>query len=40
LWVRYTDAVAGEILLKRPRAVYVDEVYREEDFSQLGIGVA
>lgn len=40
LWVRYNDAVDDGLLLKRPRAVYVDEVYREEDFSQLGIGVS
>lgn len=40
LWVRYQDAVGGDLLLKRPVAVYVDEVYRQEDFDQLGIGVA
>lgn len=40
LWVRYEDAVEGATLLKKPKFVYVDKVYRREDFSQLGIGVA
>jgi hypothetical protein len=41
LWVRYEDAVnniSGQ-QVKRPRYVYVNPVYRQEDFSALGIGV-
>ena len=38
LWVRYEDAVDSNQLLKRPKAVYVNRVYKEADFSQLGIG--
>lgn len=39
LWVRYEDAVDSNVLLKKPKAVYVNKVYRESDFSALGIGV-
>jgi len=38
LWVRYEDSVSGSNLLKTPKAVYVNRVYKESDFSQLGIG--
>jgi len=38
LWVRYEDAVDTNVLLKKPKAVYVNKVYRETDFSVLGIG--
>lgn len=38
LWVRYEDNVADNTLLKKPKAVYVNRVYRQADFSQLGIG--
>ncbi len=38
LWVRYEDAVGSNALLKKPKAVYVNQVYREADFSALGIG--
>lgn len=38
LWVRYEAAVDGNSLLKRPKFVYVNRVYRETDFSGLGIG--
>ena len=38
VWVRYEDAVDSNVLLKKPKAVYVNKVYREEDFSALGIG--
>jgi hypothetical protein len=40
LWVRYEDAVDSSTLLKRPKFVYVNKVYRRQDFSQLGIGVS
>jgi hypothetical protein len=40
LWVRYEDAVSANTLLKKPKFVYVDKVYRDGDFSQLGIGVS
>jgi hypothetical protein len=39
LWVRYEDAVSSNALIKNPRAVYVNPVYRRESFSGLGIGV-
>jgi hypothetical protein len=39
LWVRYEDSVDSNVLLKKPKAVYVNSVYRESDFSALGIGV-
>jgi hypothetical protein len=38
LWVRYEDAVDSNTLIKKPKHVYVDRVYRESDFSLLGIG--
>jgi hypothetical protein len=38
LWVLYEDAVSGSALLKRPKAVYVSKVYKDSDFSLLGIG--
>jgi len=38
LWVRYEDAVSSNQLVKKPKAVYVNNVYREGDFSGLGIG--
>jgi len=38
LWVMYEEAVSSNSLIKKPKAVYVNKVYRESDFSQLGIG--
>jgi hypothetical protein len=38
LWVRYEDNVENNSLIKEPKYVYVNKVYRETDFSQLGIG--
>ncbi len=38
LWVRYEDAVSSSSLIKQPKAVYVDKVYMDGDFSGLGIG--
>jgi hypothetical protein len=38
LWVRYEDAVDSNVLLKKPKHVYVNKVYREGSFSALGIG--
>jgi len=38
IWVRYEDAVDSNTLLKKPKAVYVNKVYREAEFSALGIG--
>jgi hypothetical protein len=40
LWVRYEDLVENQTLLKKPKFVYVDKVYRRASFNQLGIGVA
>jgi hypothetical protein len=39
LWVKYTDAVESDFLVQLPQFVYVDKVYRDEDFRGLGIGV-
>ena len=41
LWVRYADEVDGtaNAIVKRPVAVYVEEVYDTGDFADLGIGV-
>jgi len=40
LWVRYADAedATAKALVKLPVAAYVEKVYEEGDFSQLGIG--
>lgn len=38
LWVRYEDSSDSKELFKKPKAVYVNKVYRESDFSALGIG--
>lgn len=40
LWVRYEDAedTAAKMLVKRPVAAYVEQVYPYGDFSGLGIG--
>lgn len=40
LWVRYEDDVTDNTLLKKPKHVYVNQVYREADFTGLGIGGA
>jgi hypothetical protein len=39
LWVLYEDDVSDNTLLKKPKAVYVNQVYRTANFSGLGIGV-
>ncbi len=40
LWVRYADQVdsSAEALVKRPLAVYVEQVYKYTDFTNLGLG--
>jgi hypothetical protein len=40
LWVRYADAEDedAKVLVKRPIAAYVEQVYEYGDFSELGIG--
>jgi hypothetical protein len=38
LWVRYEDSVSSNTLLKQPKAVYVSKVYKDSDFSLLGLG--
>ncbi len=40
LWVRYEDAedATAKTLVQRPVAAYVEKVYEEGDFSDLGIG--
>lgn len=39
LWVRYEDEVSGGALVKKPRHVYVNQVYYTANFAALGIGV-
>ena len=41
MWVRYANAedATAKALIKKPVAVYIEKVYEEGDFSQLGIGV-
>ena len=38
LWVRYADAEDEGVLVKRPVAAYVEQVYEYGDFRQLAIG--
>lgn len=40
MWVRYEADVDQATVIKKPRHVYVNKVYRDGDFSQLGIGVS
>lgn len=40
LWVRYEEVESSGTLLKKPRHVYVNKVYRDGNFSGLGIGVS
>jgi hypothetical protein len=39
LWVRYEDSVTDDTLLKKPKHVYVNQVYYTANFAALGIGV-
>ena len=38
LWVRYQDVVSNDELIKTPKYVYVNKVYRDGNFNGLGIG--
>jgi hypothetical protein len=38
LWVLYEDDVSDDTLLKKPKAVYVNQVYKTASFAGLGIG--
>ena len=38
LWVRYADAEDQNVLVKRPIAAYVEQVYESGNFALLGIG--
>lgn len=40
LWIRYEDDVSDDTLIKKPKHVYVNRVYRQTDFATLGIGVS
>jgi len=37
LWVRYADVEDANVLVKRPFAVYIEQVYEDGDFDGLGI---
>ena len=39
MWIYYDSDVTGGTLLKKPKYVYINEVYRKTDFAALGIGV-
>lgn len=39
MWIYYDSDVTGGTLLKKPKFVYVNEVYRQTSFGALGIGV-
>jgi len=39
MWIYYASDVTGSTLLKKPKFVYVNEVYRKTSFAGLGIGV-
>jgi hypothetical protein len=38
LWVRYESAASSNTLIKQPKHVYVNKVYKETNFADLGIG--
>jgi len=38
LWVRYETAESSGVLIKKPKFVYVNKVYRDANFAALGIG--
>ena len=38
VWVRYEESESSNVLIKKPKAVYVNKVYRDGNFSALGIG--
>jgi hypothetical protein len=38
LWVKYEESASGNSLLKIPKAVYVNKVYKDANFALLGIG--
>jgi hypothetical protein len=38
LWVRYESATESNQLIKRPKFAYVNKVYKDGNFSALGIG--
>jgi hypothetical protein len=38
VWFRYQDTADANQLIKRPVAAYVERVYDEGDFTQIGIG--
>lgn len=39
MWIRYSDEVSDNNLIKKPSGVYVEQVYPYCDFTLLGIGV-
>ena len=38
LWVRYSPTVVNKMMGQKPVAVYVEKVYDEGNFADLGIG--
>ncbi len=41
LWIRYEDEedISAKTLIKRPSAIYIEQVYNYGDFALMGIGV-
>lgn len=39
LWVQYKDAQVGSNLVPQPKYMFVERIYDESDFGELGIGV-
>ena len=37
LWVHYRESTSNNVLVRTPAAVYIERVYRSEDFDQLGL---
>jgi hypothetical protein len=37
-WIRYEDAIGGNSLVKKPRAVYINEIYKKKSWDDLLIG--
>lgn len=38
LWLYFADDVSEDVLVKKPTAAYVEQVYKTADFSTIGIG--
>jgi hypothetical protein len=39
MWIVYEDAIDANFPVKKPKYVYIDQIYEETDFRDLGIGM-